>query len=112
MTTSKGSDGNNENILPSLRMMYIFQTPVMKMAWSVVMFNLGLVLHVTSPLRQDSPGARDPRTGIFVLVAGGVATVNFGCCSFWLYRAAKYRDDDLEQTSSSEVVTERTGPGV
>ncbi|KAK7937257.1 uncharacterized protein PG986_014125 [Apiospora aurea] len=111
--TGKGSDDrNNETLSPSLRMIYIFQTPVMKMAWSVVMFNLGLILHVTSPLRQDSPGARDPRTGIFVLVAGGVATVNFGWCSFWLYRAAKYRDDDLEEACEGEAVPERTRPGV
>ncbi|KAH6625630.1 hypothetical protein C7974DRAFT_425261 [Boeremia exigua] len=84
----------------SAMMVYVWQNPVMKMAWSVVMFILGLVLLITSPLRHDPPGIDDPKIAIFVLVAGAVVLLNFGWCSFCLYRAAKH-DDLMERPATT-----------
>ena len=89
---------------PSSMMIYVWQTPIMEMAWSVVSFVLGLILHITSPLRHDSPGIDDRRIAIFVLVAGGVASLNFGWCSLCLYRAANYGDFLVPSAESKKVV--------
>lgn len=92
---------------PSRMMMYIWQNPVMLMAWSVVAFILGLVIHITAPLRHDSPGARDWRSAVLFLVSGGPMALNFAWCSFWLYRCAKNGRnlDEREECGSVRLQT-------
>ena len=91
----KTNNDSADKTRPSLKMIYIFQNPLMLMAYSWVTFIVGLALHVISPLRHESPsGINDRRTAIFVLVGGGIAFLNFGWCSFWLYRVAKCIDKD------------------
>lgn len=98
-----------EEAAPSLMMMYVWQNPVMLMAWSVVAFILGLVIYVTSPLRDDPPGSRDWRSAVFVIICGGLAALNFGFCSFWLYRSARRRKspNDIAETGSLESADEQ-----
>ncbi|KAH7412173.1 hypothetical protein DE146DRAFT_772181 [Phaeosphaeria sp. MPI-PUGE-AT-0046c] len=92
-----------EDATASIKMMYIWQNPIMLMAWSVVTFIVGLTLVVTSPLRRDKPGINDRKTAIFVLVSGGVALLNFGWSSFWFYQAARY-NENLEAQQESGCV--------
>ena len=75
-------------------MIYIWQNPVMLMAWSWTIFILGLILHVTAPLRHDEQTGNNRQSAIFVLTAGGLVILNFGWCSLWMYHAADHPGEE------------------
>jgi hypothetical protein len=97
------SVGDEQETQPSVIMMYMWQNPVMLMAWSVVIFLLGLTLHVTSPLRHDLSGINNRKTGIFFLTSGAIASLNFLWCNFWIYRVAQH-GEDLENLTESGLM--------
>jgi hypothetical protein len=69
-------------------MVYIWQSPVMLMAWSWALFLLGLILHIAAPFQYHTGRGSEEAMAISVLIIGGFVVINFGWCSFWMYRAA------------------------
>ena len=83
----------DRQVCASRMMIYVFQNPVMLMAYSWVTFMTGLMLRVISPLGKKSwQNQNDRRTAVFVLISGGIIFLNFAWCSFWWYRAVKDED--------------------
>jgi hypothetical protein len=106
-----GSIGQAQSVQPeteklsslqwSSNMIYIWQNPMMQMAWSCVMFIVGLLLQITAPLRDDLDSGDNRKSAVSVLVFGGLLGINLAWGSFWMYRAAAHvSEEDVENGRS------------
>ncbi|KAI1617376.1 hypothetical protein EDD36DRAFT_479267 [Exophiala viscosa] len=89
--------------IPSKRMIYIWQCPVMLMSWSWLTFLLALTLHVVAPLAAREK-QNDRNVALFYCVACAVVVLNFAWSSFWHYRIASLIRTQEEEGGSRRAV--------
>jgi len=67
-------------------MVFIWQAPMMLMAYAACFFLIGLTIYVCTPLLNGEVSSPGGKTGVFYLAVLALSGAIFIYCSFWAYR--------------------------